>query len=135
VQRTRFRQVAVAEPATVGALRRALVDFASENGAPADKQHDIRLAASEALTNAVMHGYAEGSPGRVVAEAWADKDTLTIAVCDEGEGMRVRQESPGAGMGLAIIEHVADAVTVEADAPGVRVTMTFALAAPAGGSA
>ena len=107
------------------------MSFAARNGASERQCEDVALAVSEALSNAVLHAYVGcESPGEMQVEAWVDSDGLQIAVSDDGIGMLPRPDSPGLGLGLALIGQVADAVRVESrgTAPGVRLCMTFASA-------
>ena len=112
-------------------MRRALVAYAESNGASAQRCDDIALAASEALSNVVVHAYAEqDGPGDVRMQAWMQGDGLQIAICDEGIGIAPRLDSPGLGLGLAIIGRVCDQLVIESqdgDA-GARVQMSFAIA-------
>ncbi len=55
---------AAAIPANVSHLRRALVAFAADHGAGSETQGSIALAASEAITNTVIHAYVGTAPGR-----------------------------------------------------------------------
>jgi serine/threonine-protein kinase RsbW len=63
---------------------------------------------SEALTNVVLHAYLGRDPGPMVAEAWCDADHLLVRVCDEGQGLVPRVDSPGLGVGIAVMASVAD---------------------------
>jgi serine/threonine-protein kinase RsbW/stage II sporulation protein AB (anti-sigma F factor) len=119
-----------AEPASVPALRTAATDFAERSGMQGRRLHDLRLAVSEAVTNAVVHAYrdADGA-GDIELTASVDRGTLIVRVTDEGGGMRARADSPGAGIGLPLIASVTDDVHVEVGgaAAGTSVTMCFRL--------
>ena len=52
-----------AEPSSVPRARRALREFAAAAGATVDQVDAVRLASSEAVTNAVLHAYRD-EPGR-----------------------------------------------------------------------
>ncbi len=127
----RLRKRRAARPESVAPLRGAVVSFAARNGASERQCEDVALAVSEALSNAVLHAYVgRERPGEMQVEAWVDDDGLQIAVSDDGVGMLPRPDSPGLGLGLALIGQVADAVRVvsRGTAPGVRLWMTFASA-------
>ena len=114
----------------IGPLRRALVAYAASNGASAQDCDDIALAASEALSNVVVHAYAgRATPGDVRIEAWMQDDSLQVTVSDHGIGIAPRLDSPGLGLGLAIIGRVCDQLVIEnADGDaGARVRMSFAI--------
>jgi anti-sigma regulatory factor (Ser/Thr protein kinase) len=119
-----------ARPQSIAALRRAVVDFARSHGVSALVCDDVALAVSEALSNVVLHAYADrAEPGDVRARTWMQGDALHVAICDEGTGMVPRTDSPGLGLGLAIMGRLASHVRIESreDMPGLRVHMTFAL--------
>jgi anti-sigma regulatory factor (Ser/Thr protein kinase) len=125
-----------ARPESIAALRRAVVDFAAGGGASQRLREDIALAVSEAVSNVVLHAYAHSTtPGDVRVAAWIDAASLQISVCDDGIGMVRRSDSPGLGLGLALIGKVADRVRLESGGKrerggtdrGVRMRMTFAL--------
>lgn len=118
-----------AVPESVPALRRAAADFAQASGAPESVVSSVKLAVTEAVTNAVIHAYLEIEVGEVQLEGWREAGTLIITVCDDGRGMRPRVDSPGLGMGLPLIAQMADEVDVidSLEVPGTRLQMRFAL--------
>ncbi len=97
-----------AVPDAVAQARNALSDFAREAGADEAQLEAVRLAASEAVTNAVMHAYDKGQKGTVQVSASYIEDELWLLVADGGNGLRPRANSPGLGLGLALIAQLAD---------------------------
>lgn len=93
---------------SVPRARAALTAFAEDAGARGDKLDSIRLAASEAVTNAVRHAYREGSPGPIQVSASCLEDELWLLIADSGSGLRARSKTPGLGLGLALIAQLAD---------------------------
>lgn len=127
---SRLEHCLPARPASIGPLRRALVAYAESNGASEQQREDIALAVSEALSNVVVHAYVgSDSPGDIRLEAWMEDDALHVAVCDDGIGMVPRLDSPGLGLGLAIIGRMCDHLQLESldGSRGVNVRMGFAL--------
>ncbi len=102
-----------AEPQAVARARRDLVAFAASQGAHRARLADVRLAVSEAITNAVLHGY-RGGPGEVRLTAESDGASIWIRVRDDGCGMSddppVR--SRGLGAGLDVISQLVDDLSV-----------------------
>ena len=134
------RWVMPAELASVGPLRARVLTFARGRHVGEALIAKLRLAASEAITNAVLHAFHEHlTPGTVTASVEIDEATgvLTLIVADDGTGMTPRPDSSGLGLGLALIGRVADELTVDpgAHAVGTVVRMTFAGATPDGGGA
>jgi len=117
-------------PESIAPLRHAVLGFASDSGASERQREDIALAVSEALSNAVVHAYVgRDSPGLLAVNARLRGRWLEVVVCDEGVGMLPRTDSPGLGLGLALIARVTEELELESlDAiPGVRVRMKFAI--------
>jgi anti-sigma regulatory factor (Ser/Thr protein kinase) len=116
-----------AEPDSVPQARHALREFAAEVGASADQLDAVRLASSEAVTNAVLHAYRE-QPGDVHVTAALVSDELWILVADDGCGLEPRTGRPGLGLGLGLISQVSDDLTiVPRSSGGTEVRMRFDL--------
>jgi serine/threonine-protein kinase RsbW/stage II sporulation protein AB (anti-sigma F factor) len=114
-----------ATPAAVPGVRRAVVDFAELHGvgiAP-----DVALAVSEAITNAVLHAYRDGRNGDVRVVACAEPVRLVVVVRDYGCGMSPHPDSPGLGLGLAVIGRLATELNIERpdEGGGTRLRMCF----------
>jgi serine/threonine-protein kinase RsbW len=117
-----------AEPRSVSLLRGAIERFAAANGASDTQRAAVALAVSEAVSNAVVHAYADRAvPGFVSVEAEVGEQVLQVTVCDEGGGMRPRLDSPGLGLGLGMIARLSDKLELSETNPGVCVRMTFAI--------
>lgn len=118
-----------ARAASITPLRQAVVEYAESCGASEHRCEDIALAVSEALSNAVMHAYVgRVGDGKVSVDASLRGHVLEVVVGDDGGGMRPREDSPGLGLGLALIERMADELALEDARPGVRVRMRFSIA-------
>jgi serine/threonine-protein kinase RsbW len=127
-----FVQTYPAVPASVATIRRALSQFARELGGPSRLADAVAVAASEAATNVVMHAYRDRpEPGLIEVSAARTANELVVAVRDHGPGLTPRVDSPGLGLGLAIIAQQADRLDL-LDSPtgGLEVRMYFALPAP-----
>ncbi len=83
---------------------------------------DVKTAVSEAVTNAIVHGY-EGTRGMVTMHAVIDGMTLTIEVLDNGRGIQnvkkamepfftTHPEQERSGMGFAVMQTFMDEVDV-----------------------
>lgn len=120
-----------AVPEAVPTLRRCVFDFASAAGVPQPPLEDVRLAVSEAVTNAVTHGYREsGEAGEVEVTVSVSPARIDVAVVDRGLGFAPRIDSPGAGLGVPLISTLADRLTIEPASPsGTAVRMRFEFAA------
>jgi anti-sigma regulatory factor (Ser/Thr protein kinase) len=93
-----------------------------------EKLSDIRLAVTEACANVVVHAYPEGEEGVMQISATVLGDELQVLVCDWGQGIRPRPDSPGLGLGLSLIAALSETVQLGHDtADHTEVRMTFAL--------
>lgn len=92
-----------------------------------DVVSNVALAVSEAITNAVLHGYADREVGFIEVEAQVQGPDLVITVTDDGGGMVPRPDSPGLGMGLPIIARLARTLDVRSpeSGNGTQLCMTF----------
>jgi anti-sigma regulatory factor (Ser/Thr protein kinase) len=118
-----------ARPEHVSDARRQVVELARENGIPDAALTGVRLAVSEAVANAVVHGYRDGTPGAVTVLAEADEDRLKVVVTDEGCGMSPDLGSTGAGLGLPLIAELTASMSVRParSGRGTTLCMTFHL--------
>ncbi|HEV2874406.1 MAG TPA: ATP-binding protein [Thermoleophilaceae bacterium] len=98
------------------------VKAAAEFGLGADALHDVKLAVSEAVTNAIQHGSrSPDDPVRIVATE--ESGALVIEVLDTGTFVpRVhrRGELPESGRGLEFMRVLMDEVDLR---PGRRGTL------------
>ena len=116
-----------AVPESVAHGRLELSGFAEAAGADERQVEAIRLAVSEAMTNAVLHAYREGS-GEVHLTAAVVSEELWVLVGDDGCGLERRTDRPGLGLGLAIIAQLSEEMAVVPRASGgTEVRMRFAL--------
>jgi serine/threonine-protein kinase RsbW len=122
-----------AEPGRVPIARQVVSEFATANAVPEPPLEDLRLALTEAVTNAVLHGYRAADPGTVTVDLDIEPDArVVLKVADDGQGMSPRDDSPGLGLGLAVIQRVAATMDVRPAAGGgggTEVCMTFDLTA------
>ena len=118
-----------ATPEQISVLRSEVTAYARSVGLADGRLGDVRLAVSEAATNAVLHAYRDRDPGEIRVDAGLDDSGwLRIVVEDDGFGPLPRPDSPGIGLGLPTIASVADAVELSAgSAAGARLSMLFAL--------
>jgi anti-sigma regulatory factor (Ser/Thr protein kinase) len=119
--------------ASVAEIRSVLGDFAAVAGADAEGIAAVKMAVSEAATNAVLHAYVDHErPGSVHVTADHGADGLYVVVSDDGRGMQPRTDSPGSGFGMSLIAHFSERHEVLArPAGGTSLSMRFTLAAPA----
>jgi serine/threonine-protein kinase RsbW len=112
---------------SVPVARRAVTTFAAAVGLRDDKLEAVRLAASEALTNAVLHAYRGGS-GRIHVTAAVASGELWVLIADDGRGLQAGGRSGGRGLGMALMAIAADNFTIaRRSTGGVEVRLAFKL--------
>lgn len=118
-----------ARPEHVSDARRQVLELARRSGVPEAVLTGVRLAVSEAVANAVLHGYRDGAAGEVTVLAETEDSRLDVVVSDEGCGMSPHLDSPGAGLGLPLIAELADSMSVQPGrtGQGTVLSMTFRL--------
>ncbi|MBO5560799.1 MAG: anti-sigma F factor [Firmicutes bacterium] len=96
---------------------------------------DIKTAVSEAVTNAIIHGYEGVENGIVTLDARLEKNILHIKVSDTGKGIANIEEArkplfttgsdrERSGMGFTVMEAFTDKMAVESEVgKGTTVTM------------
>ncbi len=123
---------AVAE--AVPLARRTLTEVAAAAGAGGERLEEIRLAVSEALTNAVVHAYRGNEPGQFQVTAAVASGELWVLISDDGRGLHAWNDSRGLGIGLSLISGLSDDFAIVTRASGgTEVQMRFDLKqSPAG---
>ncbi|HTU86208.1 MAG TPA: ATP-binding protein [Solirubrobacteraceae bacterium] len=115
-------------PEAVPVAREALTSVAAMAGAGGERLEEIRLAVSEALTNAVVHAYRNGAAGRFHVTAAVASGELWVLIGDDGRGMHAWNDSNGLGIGLALISGLSDDFAIVTRATGgTEVQMRFDL--------
>jgi serine/threonine-protein kinase RsbW len=125
------------DPKYVTVVRLTVAGVAARSGLTVDDIDDLKVAVSEACTNAIDHAFDEagGQPGPHVHVRLYPKDgEMRIEVEDEGQGFDPRHvkkaleaQEPGqeGGLGLYLIERLTDELRVEsAPGSGTKITMT-----------
>ena len=114
--------------------RMAAVAFASNLNPTAPELAEIKTAVSEAVTNAIIHGY-ENSVGMVKLEGRISGKTIEFIISDDGWGIpdvnKAREplytgkpDSERSGMGFSIMESFMDSVEIKSKpGEGTRVKM------------
>ncbi len=117
-------------PATADSLtvaRQVVTGVALAAGMSGEPVEDVKIAVTEACTNAARHAYDDGPLGQMEVSAWIDGDRLVVTVCDDGGGLAGQPdtESP-TGVGLVTIRALArDVVLRERPGGGAEIVMSF----------
>ena len=104
--------------------RVAVSAFAVQLDPTLDVLADIKTAVSEAVTNAIVHGYGDQRGMVTVSAVLTEEGMLKIAVSDAGRGIpdiaramqpffTTQPEKERSGMGFSVMQTFMDKVTVE----------------------
>jgi len=99
--------------------RVAVAAFVSQLDPTMEQLDEIKTVVSEAVTNAIIHGYDGRTDGIVTVEAELDGDSVSLSVSDQGKGIEdldlarqplftSRPELERSGMGFTIMENFMD---------------------------
>ena len=117
-----------------GFARVAAAGFAAQLDPTLDELGDIKTAVSAAVTNAIVHGYADQLGKIVMKLKLLENNTIEITVRDWGKGIEDIQQArqplfttggeERSGMGFTIMESFMDRLTVKSTSGrGTTVTM------------
>lgn len=110
------------EPASIKHARDAVAGLAEVAGVPVG---DVKLAVSEAVSNAVTHAFRDRPAGTISVSARIVRERLLVVVADDGTGMRPNADSPGLGFGISLITRMARDVRFDSTTGGLTVSMSF----------
>jgi len=129
-------------PENIAFARVVVAGFIAPLDPSVDEVSDIKTAVSEAVTNAIIHGYPNDLPQqssivRMTMTSGGGKGrTITIEVADDGVGIAdiatareplftTKAELERSGLGFTVMESFMDSVTVEST-PGTGTKITLA---------
>ncbi|GAA0364089.1 anti-sigma F factor [Bacillus horti] len=103
--------------------RVTVASFVSQLDPTMEELTDIKTVVSEAVTNAIIHGYEENEEGMIYISTVLDKNVISIVIKDEGQGIEdidlarqplytTKPEMERSGMGFTIMENFMDSVEI-----------------------
>lgn len=109
-------------PVNEGFARVSVAAFMTQLNPTLEEVSDVKTAVSEAVTNALIHGY-DGKVKKIMIRCWIEGQTLYVEIRDEGKGIEnvekameplftTRPELDRSGMGFAFMEAFMDNVYV-----------------------
>lgn len=121
--------------------RMVITAYLMDRNPTLDELEDVKTAVSEAVTNAIIHGY-EDADGEVTLTCTKAGAQITVTVADQGKGIedidRAREpfyttkpEAERSGMGFSFMEAFMDELQIESSSgTGTTVTMKKTLHQP-----
>jgi len=116
--------------------RVAVTGFIAQLDPTIDELSEFKTVVSEAVSNAIIHGYEENGKGVVTVHAKREDDIVTVSVMDKGLGIEdvsrameplftTKSEMERSGMGFTIMDSFSDQLTVMSKwQEGTTVTFT-----------
>jgi len=108
-----------------GFARVAVAAFAAQLDPTIEEISDVKTAVSEAVTNAIIHGY-DSEEEIITIEAIINENELTVIINDSGKGIEnleiamqplytSRPDLERSGMGFTVMETFMDGLEVKSD--------------------
>lgn len=103
--------------------RVAVTGFIAQLDPTIDELSEFKTVVSEAVSNAIIHGYEENGKGVVTVHAKREDDIVTVSVMDKGTGIEdvsqameplftTKSALERSGMGFTIMDSFSDQLTV-----------------------
>lgn len=132
IVRREFLCTVTGKPGAVRSVRKIFQRWLTEHDWPPAASDDLVLAVSEAITNAVEHGYGDAHlpPGKVTVRAKAIPGPegvdcrMLVTVTDHGVWRPVPLETDNRRLGIPLMRAVLEGLDVNGTGLGTRVTMT-----------
>ncbi|MFB5661579.1 anti-sigma F factor [Alteribacillus sp. HJP-4] len=107
--------------------------FAAQLDPNMDELTELKTVVSEAVTNAIIHGYHENPASTIIIMVQIDSDAIEISIKDNGAGIdnidkareplfTTKPELERSGMGFTIMENFMDEVEITSE-PGRGTTV------------
>lgn len=118
-----------------GFARVSVAAFVAQLDPTMDEISDVKTAVSEAVTNAIIHGYDSQEDGIIRIESEIYENEVTIVISDKGKGIEnieqameplytSRPDLERSGMGFTVMDTFMDYLRVESEkGAGTRVVI------------
>lgn len=119
-----------------GLARMVMTSFIASLDPTIDELAEFKTIVSEAVTNAIIHGYEEDGEGIITIRAKRNGQSITMTITDEGRGIQnveqameplytSKPERERSGMGFTIMESFSDHLSVWSEPQkGTAITFT-----------
>jgi len=120
-------------PENVSLARVLVASFAAQSDITISELEEIKVATSEAVSNAIIHGYQNQPHGKVVLFLIQEDDVLTIIVEDNGIGIvdieqamqpAYSSEPERMGLGFVFMQSFMDSLDIKSE-PGKGTIITM----------
>lgn len=114
------------DPSVLAVARQVATAVALAAGMDGEGVQDVKVAVTEAFTNAVRHAYPDTGPGPVTLAAWTTPESMVVSVRDDGVGFHA-DGARGSGVGLLTMAALTAELSVRSSDLGTEVVMAFTL--------
>ncbi|MEE0741147.1 MAG: anti-sigma F factor [Emergencia sp.] len=123
-------------PVNQGFARSVVSAYCAAGDPTVEELTEIKTAVSEAVSNAIIHGYEKKGVGKIRMELrMIDKDKVFVRITDYGKGIpdikkamepmySTEEDNEMSGMGFTVMESFSDKVMVESQ-PGEGTSITL----------
>ncbi|BBY66359.1 SpoIIE family protein phosphatase [Mycolicibacterium helvum] len=110
-----------ADPLHLAPARKALRDWLIAAGINQDQAQDVLVAAGEAVTNSIEHGYRHIDGGTITLHATSEVDQLRLTIIDTGSWKPKQTGYSHRGKGIQIMQALMEDVSILQDTTGTIV--------------
>ena len=104
--------------------RAALREWLTSAGIDYDQAQDVLVAAGEAVTNAIEHGYRHTDGGTIILQATSEVDLLRVTITDTGSWKpKDTKGNSHRGRGIQIMRALMEEVAILPNGTGTTVHM------------
>jgi PAS domain S-box-containing protein len=110
-----------ADPLHLAPARQALREWLIAAGIDQDQAQDVLVAAGEAVTNSIEHGYRHSDGGTITLHAISEVDQLRLTIVDTGSWKPKQTGYSHRGKGIQIMQALMEDVSILRDTTGTVV--------------
>jgi serine/threonine-protein kinase RsbW len=118
---------AEATPEAIAPLRHSTVAAFQAAGGDPSLSDDLALAVTEACANSVRHAYPMPGDGGMTVDAWIEDELFVVQVRDHGRLLDAETRESREGLGVALMEQVAETDIVPRASGGTEARLAFPL--------
>jgi anti-sigma regulatory factor (Ser/Thr protein kinase) len=116
-----------ATPEAIAPVRHATVAAFRAAGGDASHSEAVALAVTEACANAVRQAYPTLGDARLTVDSWIEDDLFVVQIRDHGHLLDAETHEAREGLGVRLMQEVADTDIMPRASGGTEVRLAFPL--------